>query len=102
MAFIVMSDGVRTFVNRRWVEYTGLTLEQVAGSGWQSAIHPDDLNRVVDKWRMSPATGEPLEYEVRFRRGADGEYRWFLIRAVPMRNKGGRENRQMVWGHGRH
>ena len=90
MAFIVMPDGARTFVNRRWVEYTGLTLEQVAGSGWQSAIHPDDLNRVVDKWRMSLATGEPLEYEVRFRRGADGQYRWFLIHAVPMRDKGGR------------
>src|SRR5208283_1248713 len=90
MAFIVMPDGARTFVNRRWVEYTGLTLEQVAGPGWQSAIHPDDLNRVVDKWRMALATGEPLEYEVRFRRGADGEYRWFLIRAVPMRDKGGR------------
>ncbi len=90
MAFIVMPDGARTFVNRRWVEYTGLTLEQVAGSGWQSAIHEDDLNRVVNKWRMSLATGEPLEYEVRFRRGADGEYRWFLIRAVPMRDKAGR------------
>ena len=85
MAFTAQPDGSRTFVNRRWVEYTGLSVEQAAGSGWGAAVHPDDLNRVLEKWRTSLATGEPLEYEARFC-GADGEYRWFHVRAVPLRD----------------
>ncbi len=88
MAFTALPDGSRTFVNRRWVEYTGLTVEHAAGLGWQAVIHPDDLKRVLEKWRVSVATGESMEYEARGRR-ADGEYRWFLIRAVPMRDKRG-------------
>ncbi len=85
MAFTAQPDGSRTFVNRRWVEYTGLSAEQAAGAGWGAAVHPDDLNPVLEKWRTSLATGEPLEYEARFR-GADGEYRWFHVRAVPLRD----------------
>ena len=88
MAFTAQPDGSRTFVNRRWVEYTGLNVGQAAGSGWGAAVHPDDLNSVLEKWRMSLATGEPLEYEARFR-GADGEYRWFQVRAVPLRDEQG-------------
>ena len=88
MAFTALPDGSRTFVNRRWVEYTGLAVEYAAGLGWQAVLHPDDLKRVRDTWRKSVATGEPMEYEARGR-GADGEYRWFLIRAVPMRDKRG-------------
>ncbi len=88
MAFTALRDGSRTFVNRRWVEYTGLTAERAAGLGWQAVIHPDDLKRVLEKWRTSVSTGEPMEYEARGR-GADGEYRWFLVRAVPLRAKGG-------------
>jgi len=88
MAFTALPDGSRTFVNRRWVEYTGLSVQQAAGLGWQAAVHPDDVNRVLEKWRMSVATGEPLEYEARFR-GADGEYRWFQGRAVPLRDERG-------------
>ncbi len=88
MAFTALSDGSRTFVNRGWVEYTGLNVEQAAGLGWQAAVHPDDVNRVLEKWRMSVASGEPLEYEARFR-GAGGEYRWFQGRAVPLRDERG-------------
>ena len=51
MAFTALPDGSRTFVNRRWVEYTGLTVEHAAGLGWQAVIHPDDLKRVLEKWR---------------------------------------------------
>ena len=72
LAFIALPDGYRTFVNRGWVEYTGMTVEQAAGSGWQAAVHPDDLKRVTDRWRTAAAKGEPLEYEGRLRRGADG------------------------------
>ncbi len=90
LAFIARPDGYRTFVNRGWVEYTGLTVEQASGSGWQAAIHPDDLEGVISKWQTSAAAGEPLEYETRLRHGADGEYRWFQTRAKPLRDKRGK------------
>jgi PAS domain S-box-containing protein len=90
LAFVALPDGYRTFVNRGWVEYTGMTVEQASGSGWQAAIHPDDLKRVINKWQTSAATGEPLEYETRLRHGADGEYRWFQTRATSLRDKRGR------------
>ncbi|MBV8672657.1 MAG: PAS domain-containing protein, partial [Acidobacteriaceae bacterium] len=85
MAFIAGPDGKRTFVNDRWLAYTGYSLEQALGGDWQAAFYPDDLNRVVEKWSASLITGEPLEYEARLR-GVDGQYRWFLTRAVPVRN----------------
>ena len=90
LAFVALPDGYRTFVNRGWLNYTGLTDDQASGSGWQTAVHADDLKRVIDKWRTSVATGEPLEYEGRLRRGANGEYRWFQVRAAPLRDKRGR------------
>ncbi len=90
MAFIARSDGYCTFVNESWIEYTGLSVDQTVGSGWQIALHPDDLNHVVNKWRAALASGEALEYEIRIRRVGDGVYRWFLMRAVPLRDKRGR------------
>ena len=89
MAWTGASDGSSTFVNRRWSEYTGLSLEDTAGSGWQIAVHPDDLERTVEKWHTSVTAGEPFEHEVRFRHAADGQYRWFLIRGVPLRDDHG-------------
>jgi PAS domain S-box-containing protein len=89
MAWVARPDGSNEFVNRRWVQYTGLSPEGTAGSGWQSAIHPEDVNRYVAKRRASFASGEPFEDEVRLRCAADGEYRWFLVRAVPLRDKRG-------------
>jgi PAS domain S-box-containing protein len=90
MAFVARSDGYCTFVNRGWIEFTDLSVDETAGSGWQSALHPDDLSRVVTKWRASLASGEPLEHEIRVRRVTDGTYRWFLMRAVPLRDKRGK------------
>src|SRR5208283_2231323 len=89
MAFTALPYGSRTFVNQRWEEYTGLSVEQAAGLGWQAAVHPDDVNRVQEKWRISVVSGEPSEYEARFRR-ADGQYRWFQVRAVPLRDRRGK------------
>ena len=90
MALIARSDGYCTFVNRGWVEFTGLSVEQTAGSGWQTALHPDDLSRVVNKWRASLASGEALEHEIRIHRVGEEAYRWFLMRAVPLRDKRGK------------
>ncbi|HMJ21679.1 MAG TPA: ATP-binding protein, partial [Terriglobales bacterium] len=87
MTFTALSDGRNTFVNKRWTEYTGLSVEQSSGGGWQCAIHPDDLVRHSEKWRISVASGELFEDEARFRRAADGEYRWFLVRGVPFRDQ---------------
>jgi PAS domain S-box-containing protein len=89
-AWSALPDGAVDFVNRYWQEYTGLSTEQTVGSGWQAAVHPADLNRHAEKWRASVARGELFENEVRYRRAADGQYRWFLIRAVPLRDARGK------------
>ena len=89
MTFTTLSDGSNTFVNKRWIEYTGLSVEKTSGAGWQRAIHPEDLVRHSEKWRISVATGQVFEDEARFRRAADGEYRWFLVRGVPLRDQHG-------------
>jgi PAS domain S-box-containing protein len=82
------SDGSNSYVNRRFVEYCGMPPEQIAGSGWQAVTHPDDLERVNAKWLAWVASGEPYEDELRFRR-ADGEYRWHMVRGVPLRDEAG-------------
>ena len=79
-------DGSVDFINRRWLETTGLTMEDALGWDWGSVVHPDDLARYVDEWRAALAAGEPTESEVRLRR-ADGEYRWWLTRNVPLRDE---------------
>jgi PAS domain S-box-containing protein len=89
-AWTALADGSVDFVNHYWKEYTGLSTERTVGSGWQEAAHPEDLDRNMEKWRGALATGEPFEDEVRYRRAADGQYRWFLTRAVPLRDGGGK------------
>jgi len=89
MTFTTSSDGSSTFVNKRWIEYTGLSVEKTSGAGWQRAIYPEDLVRHSEKWRIAVATGGAFEDEARFRRAAGGEYRWFLVRGVPLRDRHG-------------
>jgi PAS domain S-box-containing protein len=86
--WVALPDGSNTYANSRFVEYSGFTAAQTAGSGWQATIHPDDLARHDGKWRASAASGEPHESEVRFRR-ADGQYRWHLDRGLPLRDEKG-------------
>ncbi len=90
MAFVSLPNGYRTFVNRGWVEYTGMTVEQSLGSGWHAVIHPEDLKRVLGEWEAALAGGTPMYYEARYRRAEDGQYRWFMVRVVPQRNKRGK------------
>jgi PAS domain S-box-containing protein len=89
MTFTASSDGFCTFVNKRWTEYTGLSIEETSGEGWQRAIHPEDLVRHSEKWCISVTTGKPFEDEARFCRAAAGEYRWFLVRGLPLRDHHG-------------
>src|SRR5262249_17325472 len=86
-AWTALPDGSNEFVNRRWQEYTGLGSEDTLGRGWQVVFHPDDIDEHVEKWRASLASGQLFEHEARLRRAADGEYRWFLIRAAPLRGE---------------
>jgi len=88
-AWTALPDGYVDFVNHHWEEYTGFSDDQSVGSGWSAAVHPSDLKRNAGKWRASVETGQAFENELRFRR-ADGEYRWFLMRAVPLRDGQGK------------
>jgi PAS domain S-box-containing protein len=89
MAWIASPDGIAQFMNRRWVEYTGMSQLGTAGELGKDAIHPEDLDRSVRRIGASFASGEAFEDEVRVRR-VDGEYRWFLNRGVPLRDKRGK------------
>ncbi len=88
MTVTVLPDGSSVSIGKRFSEYTGLSETDGRGFGWKVCIHPDDLDLHVHTWRVSLKTGEPLEIETRFRRG-DGEYRWFLARAAPLRDEAG-------------
>jgi diguanylate cyclase (GGDEF)-like protein/PAS domain S-box-containing protein len=81
-------NGEDDFFNRRCFEYTGLTLEQMRGTGWKVCVHPDDLEDCFRKWQRALRTGEPYDVEYRLR-GKDGTYRWFLGRANPVRDAKG-------------
>jgi len=82
-------DGSNDFANQRWSQYTGLSGNDTSGTGWKTALHPADLDAHVDKWLASLQTGKPFESEARLRRAADSEHRWFLHRAVPLRDEQG-------------
>jgi PAS domain S-box-containing protein len=80
-----MPDGYLDYFNKPWLEYLGVTLDEVAGWKWKAFIHPEDVEGIVDKWQACLASGEIFEYETRVRR-ADGEYRWMFHRKVPLRD----------------
>src|SRR5438093_8046832 len=82
-------DGSAEFVNQRWLDYTGLSIEEAVGWGWQATVHPEDLGRTTETWLRIVASEEPGQEEARLRR-FDGEYRWFLFRAVPVRDDQGK------------
>jgi len=87
MAWSSAPDGVVDFLNKRWSDYTGLSLEQFLKEP-TGPIHPEDLSKALEKWAVNMATGGAYEDEMRLRR-ADGEYRWFLVRTVPLRDEQG-------------
>ena len=89
LAWTSLADGSNDFVNRRWLEYTGVSLEQMQGAGTTTPFHPEDIDEHLGKWRSALATGETFENEARVRRAADGDYRWFLIRSLPLRDERG-------------
>jgi two-component system, chemotaxis family, CheB/CheR fusion protein len=93
MVWVTLPDGDHIFFNKGWYEYTGLSAEVSMGDGWNKVLHPDDRERAWQVWKRSLETGEPYEIEYRFRRH-DGEYRWFLGRALALKNE---EGEVMKW-----
>ena len=88
MTVTITADGRDAFIGKRFSEYSGLSAEDARGSGWKVTVHPDDLDLYLRNWRASLASGDPMEFETRVRR-ADGEYRWFLARAVAQKDEQG-------------
>ncbi|MDQ3257741.1 MAG: ATP-binding protein [Acidobacteriota bacterium] len=89
LVWSALPDGSAEFLNQRWLEYTGLSLEEGLDWGGRVEVHPEDRLRFMGEWRAALTAGEPLETEARLRR-ADGKYRWLLIRAVPLRDEMGK------------
>ena len=93
LVWVTRPDGYHEWYNSRWYEYTGTTPTESAGAGWNNFFHPDDQERAWEVWRHSLETGEEYEIEYRCRRH-DGVYRWFLGRALPIRDE---SNRIVRW-----
>jgi PAS domain S-box-containing protein len=83
------TDGGIDFCNQRGLDFTGLTLEQIKGWGWMAVLHPEDVPRAREQWNESLASGKTYQIEYRFKRVTDGSYRWFLARALPLRDESG-------------
>jgi PAS domain S-box-containing protein len=89
LAWSAGTDGSAEFLNRRWLEYTGLSAEEALDWGWTSAVHTEDRDRLLEFWRRLLDSGEAGEIEARLRR-YDGDYRWFLFRVEPVHDNRGR------------
>ncbi|HWK51261.1 MAG TPA: PAS domain-containing protein, partial [Steroidobacter sp.] len=92
LAWMADETGRIYWYNRRWYEYTGKTLEEMQGWGWRNVQHPDHVERVMERIQHSWDTGETWEDTFPLR-GANGQYRWFLSRAVPLKDAEGRVTR---------
>ena len=88
MVWITRPDGWNIYFTQQWMDYTGLTLEESLGYGWNKPFHPEDQQRAWDAWQHATATTGTYSVECRLRR-ADGVYRWWLIRGVPQQDAGG-------------
>ncbi|MFI8751652.1 PAS domain-containing protein [Vreelandella lionensis] len=88
IVWVTRPDGWHIDFNQPWMDYTGLTLEESLGFGWNPPFHPDDRQRAAERWLQATSSGEPYEIEYRLRRW-DGVYHWMLGRALPMRDAKG-------------
>ena len=82
-------EGAVDFWSQSWLDYSGMSREQAMGWGWAGTVHPEDLDRVLTAWRAGLASGTPVEQELRCRK-ADGTYRWFLNRSLPLHDDAGK------------
>lgn len=82
MAWRTRPDGHAEFFSQRWFDYTGLSMAQAEGYGWNVTLHPEDAAGMAELWADGLARPRSIEGEARMRR-FDGEYRWLLFRATP-------------------
>lgn len=88
IVWVVRPDGVYEYCNRRWTQYSGRPPGEDFAAEWEDLLHPEDRAKSRARWESSARTGEPYEIECRLR-GGDGSYRWFLGKALPVRNDAG-------------
>lgn len=88
MVWHSLPDGSVEFFNQVYLDYTGLSIEELKGQRWISLMHPDDIENTSKLWQKSLATGEYYQVEHRYQ-GKDGHYRWFLTRGVPLKDEKG-------------
>ncbi|MBA4741978.1 MAG: EAL domain-containing protein [Azoarcus sp.] len=88
IVWVTLPDGNHIQFNQHWLDYTGLTLEESLGFGWNAPFHPEDRGRAARRWQEAVDSGEPYEIEYRLRRH-DGVYHWMLGRALPLRDESG-------------
>ncbi|HEX6878913.1 MAG TPA: PAS domain-containing protein, partial [Terriglobales bacterium] len=88
MVWMCTPDGLNIYFNQRWVEYTGMSLDESYGRGWNTPFHDDDKQKAWDAWNKAVAMGGAYQVESRLR-AADGTYRWFLMQGTPLRDSGG-------------
>ncbi|MGV7207314.1 ATP-binding protein [Oxalobacteraceae bacterium A2-2] len=89
LVWIAEADGQQVWYNRRWYDYTGASDGMLLGDGWKQVYAPDCVDLMEQRWRQSVHSGQPFEMELPIR-GADGQFRWFLTRANPVRGSGGK------------
>jgi PAS domain S-box-containing protein len=89
LVWVASADGTVEYFNQRWIDYTGLTLADMAKSGVKNVVHPEDLDETWERWLAALTSGEPYEIEYRLRCAGDGTYRWFVARALPVRDEDG-------------
>lgn len=89
LVWVASADGAIEYVNRRCLEYSGLAMTDLLGWDWERAIHPDDMPLTISRWSAALKHGTPHEVEYRLLRH-DGEYRWHVARALPLRDADGR------------
>ena len=84
------ASGETAYVNTRWLQYIGESGAQTGDHHWREAVHPLDTSIVNEQWERASRTGDQFEVECRLRRSSDGSYRWFLCRALPLRDETGK------------
>jgi PAS domain S-box-containing protein len=87
--WIATADGTVEYFNQSWIDYTGLTVEDMERAGIKGVVHPEDLPLTWERWTNAILSGEPYEVQYRLRRRSDGTYRWFLARATPVFDNAG-------------
>src|SRR5579872_2184825 len=89
LAWIASPDGTIEYFNQPWLEYTGVTVERMQHAGGKGVVHPDDLGMTWKRWSGALESGQPYEIQYRLRSVRDGTYRWFIARALPIRDDAG-------------